>query len=168
MHINTFLWQITRMRLPTTEGFRGWTIQRRHFWLHGSKGRRFHGNQVLAKIGKNITKGHNFNCIWHIHAKLVFEIGFVLSVNSPVTLSYTRDKGTIIAINAFLRETTQMWLLITGSLCGRPMWRRHFRLQISKACQLDFCRNRLKSRKIGAKLSYMWYSAIGTLQSKSL
>jgi len=28
----------------------------------------------------------------------------VLSVNSFVTLSYTRDKGTIIAINAFLRD----------------------------------------------------------------
>jgi len=28
----------------------------------------------------------------------------VLSVNSSVTLSYTRDNGTIIAINAFLRD----------------------------------------------------------------
>ena len=32
----------------------------------------------------------------------VLKIGFVLSVNSSVTLSYTRDKGTKIAINAFL------------------------------------------------------------------
>ena len=38
----------------------------------------------------------------------VFKIGFVLSVNSSVTLSYTRDKGTKIAINVFLRETTEM------------------------------------------------------------
>jgi len=30
-------------------------IQRRHFWLRGSKGR-CHGNQILAEIGKNITK----------------------------------------------------------------------------------------------------------------
>jgi len=36
-------------------GFRGQAIQRRHFCLHGSKGR-CHGNQSLAKIGKNITK----------------------------------------------------------------------------------------------------------------
>jgi len=137
------------------------------FWLQGSKGR-FHGNQVLAKIGKNITKGHNFNGIWHIHAEFGFEIGFVLSVNSSVTPSYTRDKGTIIAINAFQRETTEMWLLITGSLRGPPMWRSHFWLQISKARQPDFGRNRLKSRKIGAILSYMWYSAIGTFQIKPL
>ena len=44
----------------------------------------------------------------HIRAEFGFEIGFVLSVNSSMILSYTRDKGTIIAINAFLRETTEM------------------------------------------------------------
>jgi len=167
MHINAFLREIARTWLLIAGGFRGRPIQRRHFWLQGSKGR-FHGNQVLAKICKNITKGHNFNCIWHIHAKLVFDIAFVLSVNSSVTLSYTRDKGTIIAINVFLRETTEMWLLTTGNLRGRPMWRRHFWLQISKACQLHFGQNRLKSRKIGANFSYMWYSAIGAFQIKSL
>jgi len=39
---------------------------------------------------------------------LTFEIGFMLSMNSSVSLSYTRDKGTKIAINAFLRQTTEM------------------------------------------------------------
>ena len=33
----------------------GRPIQRRHFWLQGSNAR-CHGNQFLAKIGKNITK----------------------------------------------------------------------------------------------------------------
>ena len=47
----------------------------------------------------------------HIHAEFGFEIGFFLSGNSSVTLSYTRDKrafvtmatnfGTKIAINAY-------------------------------------------------------------------
>jgi len=36
-------------------GFRGWPIQTRYFWLQGSKGR-CHGNQILAKIRKNLTK----------------------------------------------------------------------------------------------------------------
>jgi len=62
MHINAFLREIARTWLLITGGFRGRPIQRRHFGLQGSK-RRFHDNQVLAKIGKNITKGHNFNCI---------------------------------------------------------------------------------------------------------
>ena len=30
-----------------------------------------------------------------MHAELSFEIGFVLSGNSPVTLPYTRDKGAL-------------------------------------------------------------------------
>ena len=47
----------------------------------------------------------------HIHAELGFEIAFVPSGNSSMTLPYTRDKGaytmatnfgTKIAINAFL------------------------------------------------------------------
>jgi len=107
MHINAFLREIARTWLLITGGFRGRPIQRRLFGLQVSK-RRFHDNQVLAKMGKSITKGHSFNCVRHIHAKLGFEIGFVLSVNSSVTLSYRRDKGTIIAINAFLRETMEM------------------------------------------------------------
>jgi len=156
MHINAFLQEIAWTWLLITRGFRGRPIQKRHFWLQRFKGR-FHNNQVLAKIGKNITKGHNFNCIWHTYAEFGFEIGFVLSVNSSVTLSYTMDKGTIIAINTFLRETAEMWLIITGSLRGRSMWRRRFWLQISKACQPNFGQNRLKSRKLCTNLTYMWY-----------
>jgi len=36
-------------------GFRGSSIQRKHFWLQGSK-RRCHGNQILAKISQKMTK----------------------------------------------------------------------------------------------------------------
>jgi len=36
-------------------GVCGRPIQTRHFWLRGSKGRR-HGNQFVAKMGKNMTK----------------------------------------------------------------------------------------------------------------
>jgi len=53
----------------------------------------------------------------HIHAEIGFEIGFVLSGSSSVTLPYIRDKGALprqpifgteIAINALLRETSGM------------------------------------------------------------
>jgi len=37
---------------------------------------------------------------------------------------------TKIAINAFIQETTGTWLLITGSFCGQPIWRRHFRFKV--------------------------------------
>ena len=125
MHINTFLREITRVRLLIT-GFSGRPIQRSHFWLQGSK-KRCHGNQILAKIGqKNHKNGYNFNCKRHIHAELGFETGFVPSGYSSVTLPYTRDKGPLpwqpnleqkllnMHINAFLREITRVRLLITG------------------------------------------------------
>jgi len=44
------------------------------------------------KYNKN---GHNFSCMQHMHAEFGFEIGFVLSGNSSVTFSYTRDKGAL-------------------------------------------------------------------------
>ena len=44
---------------------------------------------------KNHKKGHNFSCKRHIHAEFGFEIGFVLSGNSSMTLPYTRDKGAL-------------------------------------------------------------------------
>ena len=42
-------------RLLITGGFRGQPIQRTHCWLQGFKGL-CHGNKILAKIDKNITK----------------------------------------------------------------------------------------------------------------
>ena len=42
---------------------------------------------------KNHKNGYNFSCKRHIHAEFGFEIGFVPSGNSSVTLPYTRDKG---------------------------------------------------------------------------
>jgi len=77
-----------------TGGFRGRPIQRRHFCLQGSKGR-CHGNQILAKRGQKIRNGHNFSCMQRVHAEFGFDIGFVLSGNSSVTLPYTSDKGAL-------------------------------------------------------------------------
>jgi len=52
--------------------------------------------KFLAKIGQKITKnGHNFSCMQHIHAEFGFEIGFVLSGNSSVTLWFTRNKSAL-------------------------------------------------------------------------
>jgi len=42
---------------------------------------------------KNHKNGHNFSFMQHVHAEFGFDIGFVLSENSSVTLPYTRDKG---------------------------------------------------------------------------
>jgi len=59
---------------------------------------------------KNHNNGYNFSCIQHIYAEFGFEIRFVLSRNSSVTLPYTRDNGALpwqpnfgtnIAINAY-------------------------------------------------------------------
>jgi len=44
---------------------------------------------------KNHKNGHNFSCMQHIHAEFGFEIGFVTSGNSSMTLTYTRDKGAL-------------------------------------------------------------------------
>jgi len=62
------------------------------------------------KYAKNHKNGHNFSCIQHRDAEFGFEIGFVPSGNSSVTLPYRKEKGcyhgnqfrTKIAINAFL------------------------------------------------------------------
>ena len=76
-------------------GLRGRPIQIRHFSLQGSEGR-CHGNLISAKIGQKFTKnGHNFSCKPHIHAEFGFQIRFVPSGNSSVTLPYTRDKGEL-------------------------------------------------------------------------
>ena len=53
---------------------------------------------MATKFGQNRQKyhknGHNFSCIRHVHAEFGFEIGFVPSANSSVTLPYTRVKGS--------------------------------------------------------------------------
>ena len=48
------------------------------------------------KSAKKSQNGHNFSCMQHIHAEFGFEIGFVLSWNSCVTLTYTREKGALL------------------------------------------------------------------------
>jgi len=62
--------------------------------LQGSKGR-CHGNPFLAKRGKNITKWPQLQLYASIHAEFGFDIGFVLSGNSYVTLQWTRVKGAL-------------------------------------------------------------------------
>jgi len=75
-------------------GCRGWQIQIRHSWLQWSKGR-CHDNEILAKIGKNLTKMATTSVVCGISMQLCFVIGFQLSANSSVTLPYTRDKGAL-------------------------------------------------------------------------
>ena len=58
--------------------------------MQGYKGR-CHGNQFLAKIGKNITKWRQLQSYASIHADFGFDIGFVLSGNSSVN---SRTQGT--------------------------------------------------------------------------
>jgi len=88
--INAFLQEITRIWLLIIGVFM--VGQSKEDWLQGSKGR-CHDNQILAKIGKKSHKnGHNFSWIRHISAEFCSEIGVQLSVNSSVTLPYTRDK----------------------------------------------------------------------------
>jgi len=49
-----------------------------------------------SKVGHKIPKNyHNFGCKQHVHAEFGFEIGFVPSGNSSVTLPYTRDKEVL-------------------------------------------------------------------------
>jgi len=47
------------------------------------------------KYAKKSQNGHNFSCMQHIDAEFGFEIGFVPSGNSSVTLPYTRDNGAL-------------------------------------------------------------------------
>ena len=63
---NAFLWEMTRIWLLVTGSFRGRPIQRRYYWLQGSK-RRCHGNQILAKIGKKSHKMDITSVVWKHH-----------------------------------------------------------------------------------------------------
>jgi len=94
---------------------------------------------ILAKISKKSHKnGRKFSCVWHIHAEFPFEMLF-LAVSKlftcdtlvhekgllpwqPVVGLGKHDFGTKIAINAFLRGITRIWLLITRGFRGWPIW----------------------------------------------
>jgi len=122
---------------------------------------------MLAKIGHKAQNGHSFGCKRHMHAEFGFEIGFVPSRNSSVTLPYTRDKGTLpwqpileekllsMHMNAFVRGITRTRLLITGGLRGRPIQRRHFWLQGTKGrCHGNQILTKIgKNHKNGTNLS---------------
>ena len=63
-----------------------------------------------------------------------------------------------IHINAFLREITRLWLLITGGFRGQPIQIRHFCLQGSKGrCHgnQNFRQNKPKYHKNGHNFSCM-------------
>jgi len=129
-----FLREITRMWLLITGGFRGQPFQRRYFWLHGFKGI-CHGNQ-LTKIGKISMATTSFYVSYSVRVwfwRRVCAIReFICETpvhKGQIGVTMATNFGTKIAINAFLRETSGMWLLITGSFRGRPIWRRHFWLQ---------------------------------------
>ena len=47
------------------------------------------------KWAKNHKNCHNFSCKRHIHAEFGYEIGFVPSGNSSVTLLYTGDEEAL-------------------------------------------------------------------------
>jgi len=92
---------------------------------------------LKSKLAQN---GRNFSCklMQHIHAEFGFEIGFVLSRNSSVTLPYTRDKGALpwqaifgteLAIDAYkCISTRDNKNAITYNMVfhGQPIQRRHF------------------------------------------
>jgi len=117
--------------------FCGRAIQRRHFWLQGSNGC-CHGNQFLAKISKYVTKSPQlqlyapYPCrVWFCHRVCAVK---ELIRDTPVHkgqrgVTMATNFGTKIAINAFLRDTTGMWLCITWVFRGRPIQIRHLWLQ---------------------------------------
>jgi len=131
------------MRLLTTGGFRGGTIQRRHFWLQSSKGR-CHGNEILAKIDKNITKMAITSVVCNISMQsLVLRYGCTIGEFVCDTPVHKRQRGvtmatnfaTKVAINAYKCISTwdsENVIIITGGFRGRPIQRRHFWLQGSK------------------------------------
>ena len=94
MHINAFLREITRMRLFITGVF---VVNQSKEDISDCKG--LSGVTMATKFWPkwaiNQKNGHNFNCKRHIHAEFGFEIGFVPSGYSSVTLPYTRDKGAL-------------------------------------------------------------------------
>jgi len=97
--INAFLRKITRMWLLITTGFRRRPIQRRHFWLQGSKGR-CHGNQILAKISHNFTKMAITSVVCNISMKsLVLKQGLCYRGIHLWHAVHKRQRGVTIATN---------------------------------------------------------------------
>jgi len=111
-------------------GSRRRPIQRRYFWLQGSKGR-CHGNQILVKTSKKSHKNGINSLVCDIPMQFGFEIGFnsEFIYDTPVhkgqrAVTMATNCGTKIAINAFLREITRTWLLITGGFRGQPIQKK--------------------------------------------
>ena len=153
------------MRLLITGGFRGWSIQRRHFRLQACKVRTLPWKPNFGQNRqKNHKNGHKFTCMQHIHAEFGFGIGFLCYQRIYLRLFGTQGtKGCYhgnqfwglklleMHINAFLREIARMWLRITGDFHGWPIQRGHFWLQGSKR----YCHGNQFLAKIG-KISQKW------------
>ena len=70
-----------------------WSDNPKKTFLIARSKRRCHGNHFFDQNRQKCHEnGHNLSCMRHIHAEFGFEIWFLLSGNSPVTLLYTKDK----------------------------------------------------------------------------
>jgi len=67
-------------------------------WVNGLRGVAT-ATKFWPRGQKNHRNGHNFSCKRHIHAEFGFEIGYVPSGNSSVTLPYTGQRGITMATN---------------------------------------------------------------------
>jgi len=129
--IHAFLREITRMPLLITGGFLDRPIPRRHFLIARCKGP-CHVNQILAKTCKNLTMMAITSVVYATYqCRVWFWDRFQLSAiseficDTPVHkgrmgVTTATNFGTKIAINAFLRETTRMWLLRGFSWSANP------------------------------------------------
>ena len=70
------------------------------------------------KYAKNHKNGYNFSFMQHIHAEFGFEIGFVLSRNSSVTLRTQGTKGHYHG-NQFVSQNRQKYhkMVQTSVVC---------------------------------------------------
>ena len=125
------------MWLLITGGFRGRPIQKRHFWLQGSN-ERCHGNQFLAKIGKQLQLYASYPCrVWFWYRVCAIR-EFIC--DTPIDTDQTgvtmaTNFGTEIDINAYKwisARDNQNELTYNGGFRGRAIQRRHFWLQWSK------------------------------------
>jgi len=130
--INAFLWEMARMWLLLREIF---VVSQSRQDIFDCKGLADVAMSTIffVKIGKNSQK---FSSMRHVNAKFGFGIGVQLQANSHMTLPDTTGKEryhsnqcwTKIAINAFLRQTPRIWLLIIGDKGALP-WQQILRVK---------------------------------------
>jgi len=73
-----------------------WSDNPKKTFLIARSKRRCHGNHFFGQNRQKYHEnGHNLSCMRHIHAEFGFDIWFLPSGNSPVTLLYTKNKRTL-------------------------------------------------------------------------